>query len=107
MRKRASKQAIKQASQAIVIERVTMTLACDHFRTQVSCSTNKGCKQRRLCKAIFGETKVCQSDMAVVVKETILGLQIPIQDLLRMKILEPKQYFTEIKHGVTFFKTPA
>jgi hypothetical protein len=75
-----------------------------HLWAEVACSAHKTLKEGRLCEVVLRKAKVCQSDVALIVEQTILGLEIAIQNLLGMKIFQAKQDFAKIEHAIWLLK---
>ena len=53
-----------------------------------------------------GNTKICHSEIALLVKYQVLGLDVPVQNGVLVEVLEAKQHASDEKFGLHFTKVP-
>mmetsp|Transcript_82747 Transcript_82747/g.210525 ORF Transcript_82747/g.210525 Transcript_82747/m.210525 type:complete len:391 (-) Transcript_82747:55-1227(-) len=81
-----------------------MPLTGDHLGAEVARGPDEGGEDGILRQVVLRKAEVCQTDVPVIVEQTILWLQITVKDLLRVQIFETKQNLAKVEHGVRFLE---
>jgi len=53
---------------------------------------------------VFAKAEIKEMDVAVIIKEAILGLEVPIKHLLRVQVLHAEENLAEVEHCVSLLE---
>ncbi len=95
-------QFVQKCSQGVKIDTKGMPTLQDHFRWHVFGTSTKGVSNLSGVHSTFGEPKVRNLDMSIMVDQQVFRLQIPINDILLMQVHESIHDLNEVKPCVLF-----
>lgn len=79
------------------VDGLAVTLVQENLRCKILGSTTE-CVGASL--AVLGKTKVSQLQIAFIINKDVLGLEITVDDVLRVKVLEHERHLGAIEHSM-------
>jgi hypothetical protein len=74
----------------------------DHLRRHILSASAEAIGDLSAVQADFGETKVSNFDVAIVVNQQVLRLEVSVDDILLVEVHEAVENFDEVEFGVIF-----
>ena len=72
----------------------------NHFRRHVLSTTTKAVGDLSRIKTKFGQSKISNFDMPIMINQQIFRFKIPVDDILLMQIHEAIENFDEVEFGI-------
>lgn len=82
------------------LSRISNKVPEDHLGRHVLCAATKRIREFFLFHVLFGQPKIGDLDVPVVVDQQILGLQVSVHDFLLVQIQQPVQNLDEVKSSI-------
>ena len=91
---------IKKGSKGVKVNTVRMPTFLNHLRRHVLSTTAKAVGDLSRIKTKFGQSKISNFDMPIMINQQIFRFKIPVYDILLMQIHEAIENFNEVEFGI-------
>ena len=91
---------VEKGSKGVEINTVRMAAFLNHLRRHVLSTAAKAVGDLSRIKTKFGQSKISNFNMSIMINQQIFRFKIPVNDILLMQVHESIKNFDEVEFGI-------